>query len=154
GYSNYNAFVVELKRRLAQGLQFNTSYTLSKTQVANFVSLRRNRENGISTSTAPDIPHVFKSNWVYELPIGPGKWLFRDANGLLAKVIGGWELNGVSRVQSGDPIDVGNFRLIGMTRKDLQKAMTIRFDDANKVVYSLPDDIIENTIRANNVSAT
>src|SRR5207248_6304156 len=42
----------------------------------------------------------------------------------------------------------------GMTRKDLQKAMTIRFDDAAKLVYSLPADLIENTIRANNVSAT
>src|SRR5204862_60570 len=68
GYSNYNAFVIDVRRRLSNGLQLNTSYTLSKTQVSNLVSLRRKRENGISTSTAPDIPHVFKANWVYELP--------------------------------------------------------------------------------------
>ena len=154
GYTNYNSLVVELRRRLTRGLQLNGSYTWSKTQTSNFLSLRKARYNGISTATAPDIPHVVKANWVFELPFGPGHWLLPNANGLLARVVGGWELNGVARVQTGDPIDVGNFRLIGMTRKDLQKAMTIRFDDAGRVVYSLPEDIIQNTIRANNVSAT
>jgi hypothetical protein len=51
-------------------------------------------------------------------------------------------------------MDVGNVRLIGMTRKDLQKELKIRFDDANRVVYFLPQDIIDNTIRAFSVSAT
>jgi hypothetical protein len=41
-----------------------------------------------------------------------------------------------------------------MTRKDLQKAQKIRFDDANRIVYFLPQDIIDNTIRAFSVSAT
>jgi hypothetical protein len=48
----------------------------------------------------------------------------------------------------------GNVTLVGMTRKDLQKAIKVRFDNNAKISYFLPQDIIDNTIRANNVSAT
>jgi len=41
-----------------------------------------------------------------------------------------------------------------MTQKELQKVFKLRFDDDNKVVYHLPQDMIDNTIRAFNVSAT
>jgi hypothetical protein len=41
-----------------------------------------------------------------------------------------------------------------MTRKDLQKAYKLRFDDANGKVYIFPQDIIDNTIKAFNVSST
>jgi hypothetical protein len=41
-----------------------------------------------------------------------------------------------------------------MTLKDLQKAVGLRFDDANRLVFYEPADIIQNTIAAYNVSAT
>src|SRR5262249_23453852 len=163
GYTNYNSVVVEVRRRLVKGLQLNSSYVFSKTFASYRYSLRRPRANAVSVSatttrngftTAGDIPHVFKANWVYELPIGRSKPLFGNADGLMDRIIGGWQLHGTMRMQSGDPLDVGNVRLIGMTRKDLQKALKIRFDDANRIVYFLPQDIIDNTIRAFSVSAT
>lgn len=154
GYTNYNSVVIDLRRRLSKGVQVNANYTFAKTQVSNFVSLRRPRNNGISTSTAPSIPHVFKGNWTYELPIGQGKRFLGGAGGFLNRVVGGWEFYGTGRLQTGDPIDVGNVRMIGLTRKELQKLVKIRFDDAARIVYVLPQDIIDNTIRANNVSAT
>jgi hypothetical protein len=110
--------------------------------------------NGISTSTSPNIPQVLKGNWSYDLPIGRGHWLLGNAPAILQHAIGGWQFNGTARLQSGDPIDVGNVRLIGMTRKDLQNALHIRMDDTARRVWSLPQDIIDNTVRANNVSAT
>jgi hypothetical protein len=51
-------------------------------------------------------------------------------------------------------LDFGNVRLVGMSREDLQDAFSLRFDDAGRVVYTLPQDIIDNTVRAWNVSAT
>ena len=69
-------------------------------------------------------------------------------------LVGGWEFAGTARIQSGTPINLGNVRLVGMSRTDLQKALKLRFDDANKVIYSLPQDIIDNTIKAFNTSAT
>jgi hypothetical protein len=41
-----------------------------------------------------------------------------------------------------------------MTDADLQKVYGLRFDDAGKIVYILPQDIIDNTIKAFTTSAT
>ena len=51
-------------------------------------------------------------------------------------------------------IDFGNVRLVGMSLDDLRNAFTLRFDDAGREVYMLPQDIIDNTIKAWSVSAT
>src|SRR6185436_2493407 len=100
------------------------------------------------------LKHAFKVNWVYELPVGRGKKLFGNAGGVLDRIVGGWEFDGAGRVQSGQILNYGNVNLVGMTMKDLQKAFKLRFDDANKIIYALPQDIIDNTIKAFNVSAT
>jgi hypothetical protein len=59
-------------------------------------------------------------------------------------------------VQSGTVYTFGNVRVIGMTEDDLRDAFKIRIDNStpNTLVYSLPQDIIDNTIRAFSVSAT
>jgi hypothetical protein len=41
-----------------------------------------------------------------------------------------------------------------MTRDDVQKMYKLRFDDAGKQVYMLPQDVIDNTLLAFAVSAT
>ena len=41
-----------------------------------------------------------------------------------------------------------------MTRQDLQQMVGLYFDDANRIIYSVPKDIIDNTIKAFSVSAT
>jgi hypothetical protein len=51
-------------------------------------------------------------------------------------------------------VNLGNIRLIGMNTNDVQKMFKLRFDDAGKQVYMLPQDVIDNTINAFNVSAT
>ena len=51
-------------------------------------------------------------------------------------------------------MDFGNVRLVGMTREDLQAAYKLRFDDTGRLIYVLPDDIIQNTVAAYNVTAT
>ena len=67
--------------------------------------------------------------------------------------MGGWSINGGARMQSGAPFSVGNVRLVGITRQELQKEIGMRFDDGARIAYFLPKDIIDNTIRGNNVSA-
>ena len=41
-----------------------------------------------------------------------------------------------------------------MSTKELQDNFKLRFDDAGKLVYMLPQDIVDNTVRAFSVSAT
>jgi hypothetical protein len=70
------------------------------------------------------------------------------------RIIGGWQVGLVSRMQSGTPIDLGNVRMVGMNRAEASKLFKLRFDDAGRQVYMFPQDIIDNTILAFNVSAT
>src|SRR5262249_47629516 len=147
GYYRYDSMVVELRRRLSKGLLAQGSYVFAKgfrsqrplvpgTTTASFRRPRVNELGGTLT-------HAFKVNWVYELPFGRGKTLFGKAGGTLDRIIGGWEFDGAARVQSGQLFNFGNVRLVGMTRRDLQKAFKLRFDDAKGVIYLLPQDIID-----------
>jgi hypothetical protein len=73
---------------------------------------------------------------------------------VLDRIIGGWSLDGIARIQSGRMLSLTGVRLVGMTEDELQDVFKLRFDHAGKLVYNLPEDIIENTVRAFNVSAT
>jgi len=100
------------------------------------------------------VTHAFKTNWTYELPFGQGRRFASGAGPILDRIIGGWSFDGVARIQSGRMLDFGNVRLVGMTSDELQEAFKLRFDHAGRAVYMLPEDIIENTVRAYSVSAT
>jgi hypothetical protein len=105
-----------------------------------------------------DITQAFKTNFIYELPVGRGQQFLGSANGWVDKLVGGWGFNGNIRLQSGSPISVGNVQLIGMTAKDLQDAMGVYRNqpDADGVnrgnIWALPLDIRENTFKAFNVA--
>ncbi len=154
GYSRYDSMVVELRRRLSRGLLVQSSYAFAKGFSSSRFSLRAPRANTLFSGGGGVLKHAFKVNWVYELPIGRGHQLFGNVGSMLDRLVGGWEFHGTARIQSGQLLDFGNVNLVGMTNKDLQKAFKLRFDDAGGVIYSLPQDIIDNTIRAFSVSAT
>ena len=69
-------------------------------------------------------------------------------------IIGGWQLNFTAILQSGRLIDFGDVRLMGMNRKEFSSAYKLRFDDAGRKIYMLPQDIVDNTIKAFDTSAT
>jgi hypothetical protein len=74
-------------------------------------------------------------------------------------VIGNWAINMTGRVQSGSVLDFGNVRVVGMSIKELQQAFAIRkAPDPNNpgrdIIYTLPQDIIDNTIKAFSTSST
>jgi hypothetical protein len=151
GYSRYDALQIDLRRRLAKGLMVQANYQFAKSFSSSRVSFRAPRVNTLDTNT---LRHAVKFNWGYELPIGRGKALLGNSSSWVNHLVGGWEFYGTGRVQSGQLFDFGNVNLVGMTGKDLQKAFKLRFDDAAGVVYMLPQDIIDNTIRAFNTSGT
>lgn len=78
----------------------------------------------------------------------------REERGNGVGLVGGWSLDGIARVQSGTTLDFGNVRLVGMSTKELQDSFKLRFDDAGKLIYMLPQDIIDNTVRAFSTSGT
>jgi hypothetical protein len=151
GRSYYDSAVVELRRRLSKGLLAQVSYTLAHGANLTTTSLR----SGFYKSANPlVITHAFKADWVYDLPFGHGRSLLSNINGPIGKALEGWAFQGTARIQSGSPFNINNVRLVGMTRDELQDSLKVRFNDAAGVAYYLPQDIIDNTIRAFNVSAT
>ena len=59
-----------------------------------------------------------------------------------------------ANINSGRLVNLGNVRLVGMSKNDVQQMFKLRFDDAGQQVYMLPQDVIDNTIRAFATSAT
>ena len=132
--SSYDSGVVELRRRLSQGLRVQASYVWSKAMSNSFQS---NSDNFANFSHRPeglalaqnvavfDIRHQFKFDATYDLPFGRGRKLMSDANRIVDALLGGWTLAPTLRWQSGTPFSFGNVTLVGMTKKDLQKEIGV-----------------------------
>ncbi|MBI5087258.1 MAG: hypothetical protein HZB13_21990, partial [Acidobacteria bacterium] len=150
GGSSYNAATVEVRRRFSKGLLVNSSYTFGKAMQYIWTSFRQ--MDGARGVSPYNITHAFKVNWLYELPVGKGRHFLTGSNAIVDGLLGGWAINGTGRIQSGSPFNIGNVRLIGMTRNELQSMVAVRKEP--NFVYFLPQDVIDNTIKANNLSAT
>jgi hypothetical protein len=153
--------VIEVRRRLSQGLRIQASYVFSKAMANAYASSAvvfagfTQRPGGLDLAKgvqAFDIRHVAKFDATYELPFGSGKMFLGNANSIVNGIIGGWQIAPTIRWQSGSPFSFGNVQLVGMTVKDLQKEIKVR-KGASVVTY-LPDDIILNTQKAFNIDVT
>jgi len=154
GYTKYNSLQLELRKRLSNGFSFQSNYVFGKADISERYSLRTPRKTVEQSGTVGGVTHALKANWTYELPFGQGRRWGGDTSGFVNGLIGGWSFDGIARIQSGRLLDFGNRRLVGMTASELSDAFELRFDDAGRAVYMLPQDIIDNTVRAFSVSAT
>jgi hypothetical protein len=165
GYQKYDSVQFDITKRLSHGFLMQGGYVYGKPYTSSRYSLRAPRKNTLQTGAGGDSPaspiHVAKANWVFELPFGRGRWIGSNSSGLVDRLIGGWELDGIVRIQSGRLLDFGNVRLVGMSEKDLQKAVKLQEFATTGInpsapvnIYLLPKDIMENTIRAFSTLAT
>jgi hypothetical protein len=151
----YDGGVLEVRRRLSNGVRIGASYTFSKAQSDEFQSnsdnfvqfVHRSFGRDLSKNVAVfDIRHQFKFDATWDLPFGKGRTFFGNSNAILNGIVGGWTILPVVRWQSGTPVSFGNVSLVGMTKDELQKEIKVR-KGSNAVTF-LPDDIILNTQRA------
>ena len=133
GATYYNSMQLELRKRLSDGLQFQTSYVYAQQDGTQRFSLRYPRERIQDTGTEGQVTHAFRANWVYELPFGQGRRFGSGAGPWMNRLIGGWSFDGIARIQSGTTLDFGNVRLVGMSQQELQDSFKLRFDDAGKL---------------------
>jgi hypothetical protein len=165
----YDAATVEFRRRLSHGLLLQANYTFGKALSNAYASSSvvfdqpaTLRDYHLRRDVSPfDITQAFKANFIYELPVGRGKQFLGNAKGMVNGLLGDWVFNGNIRIQSGSPFNFGNVQLVGMSRKDLQRAIGVYRDQPNSdnsnfsgQVYWLPLDIRLNTFRANNTTFT
>jgi hypothetical protein len=150
--TRYHSMQVDLRRRLSRGLLIAANYTYSTSTGSQLETLRRDRVYLDNT----DVPHSFKMQWTYEIPVGRGRRFGRTMNPWLDAVLGNWEYSGTGRVQT-NRFEVDDAKLFGMTQDELQKAFkihTVRTDTGAITVFSFPQDIVDNTRRAYNTDPT
>jgi hypothetical protein len=106
--TTYHGLQMKVDRRWRNGILVTNSYTYSK-------AMNYTDENGgIGTPIDFELSwaragfnrtHNWVTTFVYELPWGPNKkWL---SNGVVGKVIGGWQVSGIYTAQSGAPLNIG-----------------------------------------------
>ncbi len=111
GDSWYRAFIFEVRRRWARGLQLQSSYTWSKSEDTTQNSTFFSDSTTATTSAMPefirdynkglsdfDATHNWVLNFVWQIP--PGAWL----TGVGDRLLNGWQVSGVVRVRSGHPL--------------------------------------------------
>ncbi|HWS53579.1 MAG TPA: carboxypeptidase regulatory-like domain-containing protein [Pyrinomonadaceae bacterium] len=111
GESSYDSLQLQLERRFTDGFQYLVSYTFSKTE-----------DNAFGAFDAPDaggrfiiedfgrsnldFPHVFTFSSVADIPFGRGRRFGSDISRPVDYILGGWQLNTIVRLQSGQTFDV------------------------------------------------
>ncbi|HLJ18254.1 MAG TPA: TonB-dependent receptor [Bryobacteraceae bacterium] len=113
GRSDYEALQVQLRRRYSNGFSFTAAYTWSKS-----ISIGCDGFFGVEGCSVQDpyhfnndrsvsstnIPQDLSLNWLYELPIGAGKWV-HTGNHVADYLIGDWQVNGIASIYSGLPVN-------------------------------------------------
>lgn len=97
--SRYHGISFQVQRRYAKGFAFQTAYTygVAKDDAGSAMIVERPElDYGYA---AFDIRHKVAMNFVWEVP-------FKPANPVLNAVLGGWQVNGISIMQSGAPFTV------------------------------------------------
>ena len=151
-FSKYNAMQIELRRRLSQGFSANVNYQYAFEGGSVFDGFNRGRAWTDTPVTGnATIRHALKWQADWTLPFGHGQRFGNGTNHLVNGLIGGWSVTAVGRFQA-TVQDLGNVRLVGMSRSELQKMYKFYIKDNPttniKEVWMLPDDVILNTRRA------
>ena len=112
GFSIYNGLQTQLRVQNWHGFTGAASYTFSKTTdnaseafsslsgsgaLFNLAQNPFDLGKGERANSSYDYPHVFSLLWVYDLPFAKGQ------AGLVGHLLGGWQINGTYRYNSGQP---------------------------------------------------
>ncbi len=136
--SSYNGLQLEATRRFSKGLQFQANFAWSKAlsdaagdTTTNFEPFLDNANTKLERSREADfdVNRIFKANFSYALPIGPGHNLRAD-NFILRRVTEGWQVSGIFAWQTGSP-----FSITSGSRGTLNRSSRSTNNEANPLVF-------------------
>jgi hypothetical protein len=152
-YTDFHSMQVEVRRRMSNGLQFNASYVYGVGKQSDFYSFRVDQLTSLDDGTEGMVRQAIKGNWVYEVPVGQGRRFASNAGPVMDRLIGGWQVAGTFLLRSGAVVNFGNRRMVGFDIDDLKEMYFFR-KDSEGIVTMLPQDVIENSVKAFSVSAS
>jgi hypothetical protein len=107
----YRALIVEVRKRWNRGLQFQSSYTWSRSEDTTQNSTFFSDSTTATTSAMPefiagynrgrsdfDAEHNWVANFVWDVP------KFRSLPGVADAILNGWQVSGIIRMRSGSPL--------------------------------------------------
>lgn len=117
GTSNYNALQLSVRQALKYGLEYDVNYTYSKSMDLGSDPERNGASGSPILNTFAirqmyadsdfDVRHNITANYTLPLPFGKGK-PFLNGGGLLDRIIGGFQLNGVVHYSTGFPFSAND----------------------------------------------
>lgn len=114
GQSDYHAGTLSVRQRYKDSLTFDFNYTFSKS-FDNASGLQSSGAFGGAFLVNPlderasrsvsdfDLKHLINANAVWQFPIGRGHRFLGNAPGFVEALVGGWQLSGIFRWDSGLP---------------------------------------------------
>jgi hypothetical protein len=119
GSSIYHGLQLRMNQRLTKGVSVLASYTTGKTLtdttpfLVSFLDTAPGFQNvynrRLDRSLAPqDISQRLVISYVWDLPFGRGKSFLTDAPAVVDAILGGWQVNGITTFQTGQPVIVTN----------------------------------------------
>ena len=115
--STYEAGTIQLERRLSSSFTMLAAYTRSKAIDDARTPLDYYNRAIEKALSGFDAPNQFVISAVYDLPIGHGRPYGSHWSRPVDAVLGGWQLSGIGRVQSGFPIGVGRINNNGQSAR-------------------------------------
>jgi hypothetical protein len=128
GWSSYNGMTLRAEKRLSSGFYLLGAYTYSHAidlggtdEFSASSALFKVLDKGNSTF---DVRHRVVLSYLYELPFGPGKHFLSGTSGVLGRLIGGWQFNGITTFSTGQhqtaglPVDWPNLGAFSQSRPD------------------------------------
>ena len=108
--SKYNSFRAGLVKRFSKGLQINANYTWGRSMTNSSSLAEATVQNPYDLHqewgrSSIDLRHIFQIAYVYEFPFGHGKHWGGGWNGFTNTVLGGWSGEGITRAQTGAPLN-------------------------------------------------
>lgn len=106
--ANYEAVSLIYRQRISRGVQVNANYTWSRTydmlDNSNTVAGRGMDPYNVEADYGPaiwDVPHRFVASYIYDVPFLKG-----SPQPILRYVFGGWQVGGITTIESGRPFSV------------------------------------------------
>jgi hypothetical protein len=118
GSSGYKSLQLSLTRRMSRGIAAQISYNLSQAIGNSETGFDETWDEGAGIQDIYNLPesahsvlsydqrHVFKGYAAFELPVGRSRRFLSNMHPAWDAVLGGWEVSGIFRYNSGNPLGV------------------------------------------------